>query len=317
MGTYIVKRLLLAVPTVFGAVTLVFFAMQLAPGDPVALFIPPDLSGGASEELVAEIRARYGFDKPLYVQYADYLQRTVRLDFGTSLRQRTNVGEELVSRIWNTAQLGGLALLMSAVLGITLGAISAVKRGSWIDNLSMFGALFGIAMPSFWLALMLILVFALYWPILPASGFGGNLFSLDGAKHAVLPVVTLGLTGAGSLARYTRSSMLEVINKDYVRTARAKGLSENLVIVRHALRNALIPIIVLLGISFGNILSGAVIVETVFGWPGVGRYLVSGINGRDFPVVQATALVIAISFVLVNLLSDVLMAYVDPRIRYD
>jgi len=317
VGTYIVKRLLLAVPTVFGAVTLVFFAMQLAPGDPVALFIPPDLSGGASEELVAEIRARYGFDKPLYVQYADYLQRTVRLDFGTSLRQRTNVGEELVSRIWNTAQLGGLALLMSAVLGITLGAISAVKRGSWIDNLSMFGALFGIAMPSFWLALMLILVFALYWPILPASGFGGNLFSLDGAKHAVLPVVTLGLTGAGSLARYTRSSMLEVINKDYVRTARAKGLSENLVIVRHALRNALIPIIVLLGISFGNILSGAVIVETVFGWPGVGRYLVSGINGRDFPVVQATALVIAISFVLVNLLSDVLMAYVDPRIRYD
>lgn len=317
MGTYIVKRLLLAIPTVFGAVTLVFFAMQLAPGDPVALFIPPDLSGGASEELVAEIRARYGFDKPVYVQYADYLQRTARLDFGTSLRQRTDVGTELVSRIWNTAQLGGLALLMSAVLGITLGAISAVKRGSWIDNVSMFGALFGIAMPSFWLALMLILAFALYWPILPASGFGGNIFSIDGAKHAVLPVLTLGLTGAGSLARYTRSSMLEVINKDYVRTARAKGLSENLVIVRHALRNALIPIIVLLGISFGNILSGAVIVETVFGWPGVGRYLVSGINGRDFPVVQATALVIAVAFVLVNLLSDVLMAYVDPRIRYD
>jgi peptide/nickel transport system permease protein len=302
---------------VFGAVTLVFFSMHLAPGDPVNLFLPPDLPGAASEELIEETRARYGFDQPVYVQYFRYLERTVRLDFGTSLRQRTNVASDLQRRTMNTLELGLVSLAVSAIVGITLGVIAAVRRGTWIDNATMFGALFGIAMPNFWMALMLILVFALWIPILPPSGFGGTIFSAEGAKYAVLPVVTLGLSGAGIFARYTRSSMLEIINKDYVRTARAKGLTETMVVVRHALRNVWIPVITLFALSFGNILSGTVIVETVFGWPGIGRYLVSGINGRDFPVVQGTVLVIAVGFVLANLIADILVAYVDPRVRYD
>jgi peptide/nickel transport system permease protein len=317
MRTYILKRLLLAVPTIFGVVTLVFFSMHLAPGDPVSLFLPPDLPGAASAELVAEISARYGFDQPVYVQYFNYLQRTARLDFGRSLRQRTDIASDIKRRTRNTLELGLVSLFVSGVVGIGSGVLAAVRRGSWIDNATMFGALFGIAMPNFFMALMLILIFGLWWPIVPPSGFGGSLFTPEGAKFAILPVITLGLSGAGIFARYTRSSMLEIINRDYVRTARAKGLRNNVVIVRHALRNALIPIITLFGLSFGSILSGTVIVETVFGWPGLGRYLVNGITGRDFPVVQATVLVIAIGFVLANLIADILIAYVDPRIRFD
>jgi peptide/nickel transport system permease protein len=315
--TFILRRLLYAVPTIFGAVTLVFFSMHLAPGDPVNLFLPPDLPGAASEELIEETRARYGFDQPVHVQYFRYLERTVRLDFGTSLRQRTNVATDLQRRTLNTLELGLVSLAVSAVVGISLGVIAAVRRGTWIDNATMFGALFGIAMPNFWMALMLILVFALWIPVLPPSGFGGTIFSAEGARYAVLPVITLGLSGAGIFARYTRSSMLEIINKDYVRTARAKGLTDTVVVVRHALRNVWIPVITLFALSFGNILSGTVIVETVFGWPGIGRYLVSGINGRDFPVVQGTVLVIAVGFVIANLIADILVAYVDPRVRYD
>jgi peptide/nickel transport system permease protein/oligopeptide transport system permease protein len=181
----------------------------------------------------------------------------------------------------------------------------------------MFLALLGVSMPSFWLALTLMLLFSVRLPWLPPSGLGGSAFSWDGIRHLILPVTVLTLGTAGGLARYTRSAMLEVINNDYVRTARAKGLADRVVIVRHALRNALIPIITILGLNFGFILSGAVIVETVFAWPGLGRYLVDGVNGRDFPVVQATVLLIAIGFVFGNLLTDLLLVYVDPRIRFD
>jgi peptide/nickel transport system permease protein len=317
MREFIVKRILLAIPTILGAVTLVFFAIQLAPGDPVALFVPPDLPGGVREDAIEEIRERYGFDKPLYEQYVTYLGRMVRLDFGRSMRQRSSVADDLRRRVINTLQLGVAALALSAIIGVSFGAIAAVKKDSWIDNLVMFGALFGVSMPNFWLALVLMFVFGLYWGILPPSGFGGGLHTWEGMKYAILPVLTLGISGSGHLARYTRSSMLEVINRDYVRTAYAKGLSDRIVIIQHALRNALIPVITILGLSFGEMLSGAVIVETVFGWPGVGRYLVTGINGRDFPVVQATVFVIAIAFVIGNLISDILIAYVDPRIRFD
>lgn len=315
MQTYILKRLLLAVPTVLGAITLVFFALQLAPGDPMSLFLPPDMATSADEKTINEIRARYGFDLPLHQQYFNYLRDTARLDFGTSLRTRTEVKSELVSRIGHTAELGFAALVISLALGVTLGLVSAIKRGTWIDRTFMALAVSGIALPSFWLALMLVLFFSLQLKILPASGYGGSIFTLEGFRYAILPIVTLGLTGAGSFARYTRSSMLEVLSRDYVRTARAKGLKESRVVTRHALRNAWIPLIILVSVAFGNILSGAVIVETVFGWPGIGRYLVSGIAGRDFPVVQACVLVIAVSFVLVNLLSDVMVGVADPRIR--
>jgi ABC-type dipeptide/oligopeptide/nickel transport system permease component len=317
MQQYILKRLLLAVPTIFGAVTLVFFAMQLAPGDPVSLFIPPDLPPDRSAELEQRVNEKYGFDKPVYVQYVRYLQKLVRLDLGESLREGTSVMNDLRRRLPHTLRLGLVALAISAVLGIGLGVISAINRGTWLDSLTMTLALLGVSIPSFWLALSLILLFALRIPWLPPSGLGTSTWSWDGIKHMILPVTVLALGSAGGLARYTRSAMLEVINRDYVRTARAKGVAERAVIVRHALRNALIPIVTILGLNFGFILSGAVIVETVFAWPGIGRYLIQGVNGRDFPVVQATVLLISIGFVFGNLITDLLLVYIDPRIRFE
>jgi ABC-type dipeptide/oligopeptide/nickel transport system permease component len=316
MQQYLLKRLLLAIPTLFGAITLVFFAMHLAPGDPIALFIPSDRSGVNKEELVKEVRHRYGFDKPLYRQYASYLGDMVRLKFGRSIRQDTLISDDLKHRVFNTVQLGLAALLISTVLGIGLGTVSAVKRGTWIDNVVMVSALLGISLPAFWFALILMLVFGLHLRWLPPSGYGGPLYTWEGFRYAIMPVVTLGIAGIGGIARYTRSSLLEVINRDYVRTARAKGLGEGVVISRHALRNGILPVITLLGLSFGDLLSGAVIIETVFGWPGLGRYLVTGINGRDFPVVQAAVLVIAVGFIVGNIITDLLLASADPRIRF-
>ena len=316
MQQYIVKRLLLAIPTVFGAITLVFFAMHFAPGDPIALFVPSDRSGAVKDEVVQEMRHRYGFDKPVYEQYLTYLGKMARLDFGRSMRQDTLITDDLRSRIVNTVQLGLAALVISTVGGIGLGTISAVKRGTWLDNAVMVTALLGISLPAFWFALILMLVFGLHLRWLPPSGYGGPIYTSEGFRFAIMPVITLGIAGIGGIARYTRSSLLEVINRDYVRTARAKGLKEAVVISRHALRNGILPVITLLGLSFGDLLSGAVIIETVFGWPGLGRYLVSGINGRDFPVVQASVLVIAIAFVVGNLITDLLLATADPRIRF-
>jgi peptide/nickel transport system permease protein len=316
MGTYIIRRLLMAIPTILGVVTLVFFVIHLAPGDPVSLMIPPDLPAGVREEREADIRARYGFDRPLYIQYVTYIKNVVKLDLGKSLRQQSLVVDDLKGRLPASLQLGALGLLISATLGISMGVISAVKRGTWFDNLSMLVALGGVSLPNFWFGLILMLGLGLYLGILPPSGYGGPVYTWEGFKYAIMPAFTLGTAGAGVLARFTRSTMLDVIHQDYVRTARAKGLRESTVIARHAFKNALIPIVTLLGLQFGSILSGTVIVETIFAWPGVGRYLISGINGRDFPVVQGTVLVIATGFVLVNLLTDIAYTYIDPRIRY-
>lgn len=317
MQQYILKRLLLAIPTVFGAVTLVFFAMQAAPGNPIALFIPPSLPPARTAEIEARLNEKYGFDDPIHVQYVRYLRNLVKLDLGESLREKSFVKTDLQRRIPHTLRLGLAAFVLSTALGIGIGVLSAIYRGTIIDNVSMFIALVGVSVPSFWLALTMILVFSVRLPWLPPSGLGSEPYSLDGVRHTIMPVIVLALGSSGSLARYTRSSMLEVINDDYVRTARAKGLANRVVIIRHALRNALIPIITILGLSFGFILSGAVVVETVFAWPGIGRYLIDGVNGRDFPVVQATVLLISISFVLANLVTDLLLVYIDPRIRFD
>jgi peptide/nickel transport system permease protein len=317
MQQYIIKRLLLAVPTVFGAITLVFFAMHLAPGDPASLFIPPDLPPAESDELIKRINEKYGFDDPIYVQYYDYLRKLARFDLGESLREGSSVRDNLERKIPHTLRLGLVALAVSSVIGIGVGVVSAIYRGSLIDHLAMFLALLGVSMPSFWLALTLMLLFSVRVPWLPPSGLGGSILTWEGIRHLILPVTVLTLGTAGGLARYTRSAMLEVINNDYVRTARAKGLAARVVIVRHALRNALIPIVTILGLNFGFILSGAVVVETVFAWPGLGRYLIDGVNGRDFPVVQATVLLISIGFVVGNLLTDLLLVYIDPRIRFD
>ena len=317
MTQYIIRRLLIAIPTVLGIVTIVFFVLHLAPGDPVNLMIPPDLPSAVRAERVDDINARYGFDQPVYVQYVQYIWNVVQLDLGESLRHQEPIVDDLMRRIPNTLQLAALSLMISATLGIGLGVISAIKQGSLTDNFTMLGALAGVSMPNFWLGLLLMLGLGLHLGILPISGHGGPIWTWEGFKHALMPAFTLGTAGAGILARFTRSSMLDVINQDYVRTARAKGLAYRTVITRHALKNALIPIITLLGLEFGALLSGAIIVETVFAWPGVGRYLIDGINGRDFPVVQATVMVVATGFVLINLLTDVLYTYIDPRIRFN
>jgi len=318
MQVYIVKRLLMMIPTIFVVITVVFFSLHLAPGDPISMLIPPDVGvGDARDEMVTRIKAQYGFDKPLHVQYLRYLGKTVSLDFGRSLRNKTPIVDDLARRLPNTLQLGVLALFISVVLGVGFGVISAVKRDSVLDNLTMFGALFGVSMPSFWFGFMLMLLFGIYWRILPPSGFAGPIYTWEGFRHAILPAVTLGVGSTAVTARFTRSSMLDVINQDYIRTARAKGLSERVVIYRHALKNALIPVVTLLGIQFGALLAGSVITETVFAWPGVGRYMINGITSRDFPVVQGTVLVVALGFVSANFLTDLTYAYIDPRIRYN
>ncbi len=309
MRNYIVKRLLLAIPTILGAITLVWFGMQAAPGGPAVMFVPPDFQGTEAAEYLAKINEKYGFNDPLPIQYLRYMRNTLQLDFGTSLRTLRPVTDDLARRVPNTARLGLAAFLLAAALGISIGVLAAIKRGTWMDNILMVFALAGVAMPNFWFAYVLILVFALYVQVLPPSGLGG-------AKHMIMPTIVLGYTSAGYLARYVRSSMLEVINNDYVRTARAKGLSERNVILKHALRNGLLPVVNVLGINLAFILGGSVIVETVFAWPGVGLYLIDGVNGRDFPVVQGAVLLIATSVVLVNLFTDVMLVYVDPRIRY-
>ncbi|HEV2528175.1 MAG TPA: ABC transporter permease [Thermomicrobiales bacterium] len=317
MQRYILKRLSLAIPTILGAVTLVFFAMQLAPGDPASLFIPPDLPPADSAALEQRINEKYGFNDPLPAQYVRYLTNLATLDLGESLRQRTLVGDDLMDRLPYTLRLGVLALLVSAIIGIAIGVASAVFRGTWIDNILMFIALLGVSIPSYWLAFSLILLLSIQVNWLPPSGPAEDPYSWDGVKHLIMPVTVLALGSAGALARYTRASMLDVINRDFVRTARAKGLRERSVLMRHAFRNALVPVVTILGLNFGFVLSGAVIVETVFALPGIGRYLVDGVNGRDFPVVQATVLLIATGFVFGNLLTDILLAYLDPRIRFE
>jgi peptide/nickel transport system permease protein len=314
---YIFRRLSLAIPTILGAVTLVFFAMQLAPGDPASLFIPPDLPPGDSAALRERINDKYGFDDPLPVQYLRYLENLATFDLGQSLRQSTFVSDDLAQRLPYTLRLGLLALALSTVLGIVIGVVSAIFRGRWIDQALMFVALLGVSIPSYWLAFTMILFFSIQVSWLPPSGPADDPYSWDGLRHLAMPVTVLALGSAGALARYTRSAMLDVINRDYVRTARAKGLRERAVLLRHAFRNALVPIVTILGLNFGFVLSGAVIVETVFALPGIGRYLIDGVNGRDFPVVQATVLLIATGFVFGNLLTDILLAYLDPRIRYE
>ncbi len=317
MHEFIIKRLLLAIPTLLAVMTIVFFSMHLAPGDPVDQMIPPDMEGAAREERVEQIRAQYGLDQPLHIQFAAYVGRILRLDFGQSLRHRRSIAGDLRSRIPNTLQLGILALIISVLIGVGFGIVSAIRRDTILDNLTTFGALFGVSMPNFFFGFVLMLLFGLYLGWLPPSGFGGSILGWEGFRYAIMPAVTLGTAASGVLARFTRSSMLDVINEDYIRTARSKGLAERVVIFRHALRNALIPVITLLGIQFGAMLSGSVITEMVFSWPGVGRYLIQGIQTRDFPVVQGTTLIIAIGFVTANFLTDLAYGFIDPRVRYE
>ena len=306
MAQYIARRLVQAVLVIFGVVTVVFVILHLT-GDPVRLM----LSETSSEEDIANMRRQLGLDRPLHVQYVTYLGNVVQGDFGESIRQRNRPAMSLVlERYPATLRLALLALGFSVLLATIFGVISAVKRYSALDNAVMFLALFGQSVPNFWLGIMLILIFAVQLGWLPSQGFGdGN------PKYLLLPMVTLAAPGLARLTRLVRSGMLDVMGHDYVRTARAKGLREGTVIFRHALKNAAIPLVTIIGLDMGALLGGAVVTEQIFAWPGVGLEVVLAINGRDFPVVQAAVFVIATSFVLINLGVDLLYTWLDPRVR--
>ena len=305
MGNYVLRRLVITVPILLLVVTLVFLVFQLIPGDAARMYAGEQ----ATEDEVERVRREFGLDDPLVVQYASYLERLSRGDLGKSIMTRRAVSTEIGGRFWNTVQLAVGAIILATAVGLLLGAVSAVKRGSTWDYFATILALVGISTPVFWLGLLMMYVFTLRLGILPSSG-------KDGWQYHIMPTITLSVFSIAFITRMTRSSLLETINQDYVRTARAKGVAERWVLLRHALRNALLPIITIVGLRFGYMLGGAVITEVVFSWPGMGRLLISAVSQRDVQVVQACLLVFATSFVLVNLAVDIAYAFVDPRIRH-
>ena len=295
----------MSVPVMIGVSIVAFLIMHRTPGDPAQLLAGPD----ATIEDVQLIRDRFGLDEPLPVQYVQFVKGVFDGSLESMKYEVPAIGL-ITSRLKNTAVLAGAALLLSVALGVMAGILSAVRRYSWIDYLSTSLALIGVSMPAFWLAIMLVMLFAVELGWLPAAGMGG-------VRHIVLPAIVLGTGSAGIIARMTRSTMMDVLRQDYVTTARAKGLTERVVVYLHALRNAMIPTVTVIGMQIGSLLTGAVLTESVFAWPGVGRLLVDSILGRDYPVVQATLLVVAFIYVGANLLVDILYAFLDPRIRYE
>ncbi len=314
MTTYIFRRLLLAVPVLLGVSFLVFWSIRWVPGDP-AIAIAGEL---ATPEFVAQVRQEMGLDQPVLIQYGRYLLRVIQGDMGRSVKSNLPVAQEIATRLPKTLTLAATSLMLSTLIGIPIGIFSATRRNTWFDGGSMTLALLGVSMPIFWLGLMLMILFAVLvpkWfnlsgPLLPPTGSGTW-------QHLAMPSIALAANSMAIQARMTRACMLEVLRQDYIRTARAKGQVERLVIYRHALRNALLPIVTIVGLQLGTLMGGAVLTETVFAWPGIGRLLVDAIGFRDYPVIQATVLVIALGFVLTNLVVDILYAYLDPRIRYN
>ena len=307
MTRYALRRVLMMIPTVLAVTVLVFLMLQLVPGDPAAVFLGEKRS---TPELLAQVRHDMGLDRPLYVQYFSYMWGVLHGDLGKSLFNKQPVLGQILSALPSTLELAFTALLISTVLGVTLGIISALKHNTWIDTLSMGFALIGVSMPVFWMGLLMILVFSVRLRWFPPLGNGG----LD---RLVLPALALGLLSSATLARVVRSSMLDVLSEDYVRTARAKGLRERGVVVRHALRNALIPAITVLGIQFGALLSGAVITETIFARRGLGRMYVESILNKDITMIQGLTLMLAFWVVLTNIIVDLSYGILEPRIRYE
>ena len=305
MLKYVMARLAYSVLIVLGAVTIVFSLLYLT-GDPVSQLLPIEATPQDREAL----RHDLGFDQPIYVQYASFLTRAMQGDFGASLRYRRPAMELVIERMPATLQLTMVALMISLVIAIPTGIISAIRRGSLLDNVSVAFALLGQCVPTFWLGLVLIVIFAVALPLLPPSGSGSW-------EYLILPGFTLGVNSAAIIARLLRSSLLEVLTQDYVRTARAKGLHERGVIFRHALKNASIPVVTIVGLQVGVLLGGAIVTESVFSYPGLGRLILEGISKRDFPVVQASVVLIASIVASINLLVDLLYGYLDPRIRYE
>ncbi len=306
MGRYIFKRLLMLIPVLLGVSLVSFSLLHMVPGDPSVLLAGED----ANPDFIQAVRKEYGLDQPLYLQYLYFLSHVIQGDFGTSIRNREPVIKLLKERFLFTIQLSFFSILIAGLIGLIAGVISSTKQYSLFDHLSMVSALFGISMPIFWLGLLLMFVFSVHLRWLPAGGKGT-------LAHLILPAIALGAASSAMIARMTRASMLEIIRQDYIRTARANGLREFVVTYKHALKNAMIPVITVFGLEFGYMLGGAVLTETVFSLPGIGRLMVDGIFQRDYPVVQGSMLLVATTFVLVNLLTDIAYAFFDPRIRYE
>jgi len=306
MFRYVIKRLLSTLPVLIGISLIVFLLLRALPGDP-AQVIAGEM---ATQETIESIRAQLGLNKPLYVQYGIFLSNLTRLNLGQSARTGQSVASEIGSRLPNTLLLAIVSTVIACLLGIPAGILSAVRHYSLLDYTVMVLALFGLSMPVFWLGLMMIIIFSVKLHLLPAGGIGT-------LSHLVLPSLALAFFSTAFIARMTRSSMMEVMGQEFIVTARSKGLLERVVIFKHALRNAFIPIITVVGLQFGSLLGGAVLTETVFAWPGIGRLIVDSILARDYPMVQGVILVFALLYILVNLLVDILYAYIDPRIHYD
>ncbi|MEN6370117.1 MAG: ABC transporter permease [Thermotogota bacterium] len=335
MVTYIVRRLLWLLFVVFGVMTLVFFISRVIPADPVAAM----LGGHAPADLVEEMRAKWGLDKPVIEQYLAYVWQLLHGDFGVSMASGRHVLQDLVEYFPATLELATVGALISVVGGIVLGVVSAVRRGKLADHVARVAALTGISMPVFWLALLMMLLFYFILGWLPGGGrlpyymdpptrITGmilidsliarrlDMFTIA-LKHFVMPALTLSFFGVAAISRVTRASMLDVLGEDYVRTARSKGLVENRVVLRHALKNAMLPVVTIAGIVYGRLLEGGVIVETIFAWPGLGRYATNAFLALDFPAVVGSTMVIALFYSLMNLVVDILYAFLDPRVRYD
>ncbi len=333
MLNYILRRLLFLIPLLLAISIVVFFMIHLIPGDPVQIM----LGDKGTAEDAARLRAELGLDKPLHVQYFKFLSNLLKGDLGRSIRNRNPVIDEIGTSFPATIELTILSMIIASVIGVIAGIISAIKQYSLIDNATMVAALLGISMPVFWVGMMLMLIFASKLGWLPISGRISrmadlnvitNFYIVDSiitqnlaafkstVSHLILPALTLATIPVAMIARMTRSTTLEVLNQDYIRTARAKGLPEKIVIIKHVLKNSLIPVVTIIGLQFGSFLGGAVLTETVFARAGVGRLLINGILGRDFPVIQGAVIFIATFFVFINLVVDILYSYLDPRIHY-
>ena len=333
MRSFILKRLALLIPTLLGISVMVFLMIHLVPGDPAQVM----LGERASAESLAELRAELGLDKPFYVQFGRFFFGLIQGDLGRSIKTHERVIVELKNRFPATVELAVASMILSSIVGISAGVLSAVRRGTILDYTGMMAALIGISMPIFWLGLIFILIFSVSLGLFPISGrlssdvelevvtrfyvidslLGANIRAFkDALWHLFLPAVALGTIPMAVIARMTRSSMIEVMGEDYIRTAWAKGLSERIVVLKHAMKNSFTPTLTVMGIEFGYLLGGAIITETIFSWPGVGRWLLFAVQARDFRAVQGGVLLIAITFVLINLIVDLLYAWLDPRIKY-
>ena len=310
MLKYVLKRLLLVFVVVLGVTVVTFSAMQFAPGDPAEMIAVARYGEDLTQGEIEWVRATEGLDAPVYIQYLRWLEHVLHLDLGKSQITHEDVLEEILTRFPATLVLAISSLILSLLIALPTGIISAIRKNTIVDTACMTGALLGVSMPNFWLGLLLIWLFSLSLGLLPSFGYGG-------IKHLILPTITLGTSMAAITTRLTRSSMLDVLNQDYIVMAKAKGLDARTILLKHALKNAMLPVITFVGLQLGFLLGGAVIVETIFAWPGIGKLLVDSIYARDFALVQGCVLFIAVIFALSNLAVDIIYAYLDPRIRYE